>query len=362
MQPPLVPDVPSNLIANAAITLNGNLDDWAGLASFGTDPDDADASNPIDWREGWMAHDSERFYIAYQTDAAVSDSWGYGIYIDVDGDRTTGFRGFADEYPVGADYLIESTDVQIYTGAGTNWSWQSIGTAERGAGASVAELSLPRALLGNPASLNLFFRGDNSAVLGTIVDFYPDNVLNNSADASTRHLVYSVVSSNGNTPPTANKQSVTVAAGSSIGITLSGDDVNRDALSYEVADQPANGVLSGTAPALIYTPNATFAGVDSFTFNTNDGTALSHIATVTITVQGATPSNLLDITVDGSLVDWAGVSSFGIDPADANNLNDTIDWREGWVAHDAENIYFAYRARDNLTASWGNGILSLIHI
>jgi len=354
--PPVIPDVPSNLIANGAITLNGNLNDWAGLNSFGTDPDDADASNPIDWRESWMAHDSESFYIAYQTDAEISDSWGYGIYIDTDGDRTTGFRGFSDELPIGADYIIESTDIQAYTGSGTNWSWQSVGTAERAAGASVVELSLPRLLLGNPNSLNLVFRGDNSAVLGTIVDFYPDNALDDNADASTRHLVYSVVSSNGNTPPTANNQSVTVATGASIGITLSGNDVNSDMLIYEVADQPANGVLSGTMPTLTYTPNASFAGIDSFTFNANDGSALSNIATVTITVQGAAPSNEFVITVDGNLNDWAAISSFGIDPEDANNLNDTIDWFEGWVAHDASNIYFAYRGHDTLTASWGNGI------
>ena len=355
IDPPVVPSVPSNLVTTP-IALDGSLSDWAGLISFGTDPDDAGSGNPIDWRETWMAHDSDNFYIAYQADAAVTDSWGYGIYIDTDGNRNTGFRGFGDEYPIGADYLIESTDVQRYTGNGTNWSWQSVGTAQRGAAAAVAELSVPRALLGNPNSLNLFFRGDNSAVLGTVVDVFPDSALDASADSASRHLVYTVIASNGNTPPTANSQSVAVATNGTINITLSGDDVNGDVLTFEVADLPANGSISGTAPNLTYTPAPDFSGIDSFTFNTNDGTALSNLATITVVVQGGPATNPADITIDGNLDDWANTTSFGVDPADANNLNDSIDWREGWIAHDAANIYFAYRGYDPLTPSWGNGI------
>src|SRR5207253_725817 len=45
-----------------------------------------------------------------------------------------------------------------------------------------------------------------------------------------------------------------------------------------------HGTLSGTAPALTYTPAANYNGPDTFTFKANDGTLDSNAATVTITV------------------------------------------------------------------------------
>ena len=47
---------------------------------------------------------------------------------------------------------------------------------------------------------------------------------------------------------------------------------------------PPTARLSGTAPALTYTPAANYNGPDSFTFKANDGTLDSNVATVTITV------------------------------------------------------------------------------
>ena len=55
-------------------------------------------------------------------------------------------------------------------------------------------------------------------------------------------------------------------------------------LSFTVVSGPSNGLLSGTAPNLTYTPAADFNGSDSFTFTANDGTVDSAIATVSITI------------------------------------------------------------------------------
>ena len=55
--------------------------------------------------------------------------------------------------------------------------------------------------------------------------------------------------------------------------------------SYTILTHPTNGVLSGTAPNLFYTPNHCFeGGQDSFTYKANDGTNDSAPVTVTITV------------------------------------------------------------------------------
>ena len=61
----------------------------------------------------------------------------------------------------------------------------------------------------------------------------------------------------------------------SAAVTLSGTDVDGDALSYAVVQQPAHGTLAGTAPNLTYTPAANYNGPDSFTFTVSDGQATS---------------------------------------------------------------------------------------
>src|SRR5262249_22826832 len=69
-------------------------------------------------------------------------------------------------------------------------------------------------------------------------------------------------------------------------ITLTGSDVDGDNLTYEVATNPAHGQLIGEAPNLTYTPDADYAGDDSFTFTVKDASgAVSAAATVSITVK-----------------------------------------------------------------------------
>ena len=75
----------------------------------------------------------------------------------------------------------------------------------------------------------------------------------------------------GNDAPVADDQAVTTAEDTAAAITLTGSDLDGDSLTFSVVSGPANGTLSGVAPALTYTPNADFNGSDSFTFISNDG-------------------------------------------------------------------------------------------
>jgi len=61
-----------------------------------------------------------------------------------------------------------------------------------------------------------------------------------------------------------------------------------------VVTQPESGTLTGTAPALIYTPNPGFVGTDSFTYRVYDGTAYSAPATVQIIVHQNSHANIGD--------------------------------------------------------------------
>ena len=65
-------------------------------------------------------------------------------------------------------------------------------------------------------------------------------------------------------------------------ITLIGNDVDGDSLTYNVVTGPSHGRLSGTVPKLTYTPEPNFNGTDSFTFVINDATVDSIPMTVII--------------------------------------------------------------------------------
>ncbi|MFQ6029903.1 MAG: tandem-95 repeat protein, partial [Dehalococcoidia bacterium] len=86
--------------------------------------------------------------------------------------------------------------------------------------------------------------------------------------------------------PVADDQTVVTSEDVALGIVLTATDVDLppQTLTYNVLTQPVNGVLSGTAPNLTYTPDPAYNGLDSFTFQVNDGVGGSNIATVDITV------------------------------------------------------------------------------
>jgi hypothetical protein len=107
-------------------------------------------------------------------------------------------------------------------------------------------------------------------------------------------------------PPTANAQNVSVRQNSPTGITLTGTAPNGDVLSFQLVTQPGHGTLSGTAPNLTYTPNASFTGPDSFTFTVTD--TASGLVSAPVTVS---------LTVAATFMyDWNGtVSSDWLNPA-----------------------------------------------
>jgi len=84
--------------------------------------------------------------------------------------------------------------------------------------------------------------------------------------------------------PMAEPLSVTTTEDTPVEISLRGSDPDSDPLTYSVATGPYHGSLNGTAPNLTYTPRMNFNGLDSLTFEVNDGTADSALATVSIIV------------------------------------------------------------------------------
>ena len=93
-----------------------------------------------------------------------------------------------------------------------------------------------------------------------------------------------------NDPPEADSGTAKTDQNTPVTITLTGSDVDGDALTFAIATSPANGSLGAIMPIndtsaeVTYTPGADFDDTDSFTFTVNDGTADSDEATVEVIV------------------------------------------------------------------------------
>jgi hypothetical protein len=99
----------------------------------------------------------------------------------------------------------------------------------------------------------------------------------------------------GNSPPTANSQSVNTPQDTTVAITLTGTDPENQYLYYSVSPGPSHGTLSGTPPDVTYRPASGYAGPDSFNFYVTDGNTWSAPGTVSISVTsvGGPPSAAL---------------------------------------------------------------------
>jgi hypothetical protein len=114
--------------------------------------------------------------------------------------------------------------------------------------------------------------------------------------------VYGTVPLLSNLPPVATAQSITIAKNTPANITLSATDPNGDALTYSVVATPTHGTLTGSAPNLVYTPNANYSGPDAFTFKANDGQTDSVPAQVSITVLSGSAGLIINPIWDATIL------------------------------------------------------------
>ena len=108
---------------------------------------------------------------------------------------------------------------------------------------------------------------------------------------------------------TATPQSLSTPLNTPLSITLAGVGGSN----FTVTGAPANGVLSGTAPNLIYTPNNDFIGADSLTFTVSNGSNTSTPSVVTVTSVPVPPEIAveqpegIDLTSGASSIDFGDV-------------------------------------------------------
>ena len=111
-----------------------------------------------------------------------------------------------------------------------------------------------------------------------------------------------------NDAPVADAKSVSTAEDIAVGMTLSGTDVDGDALTFAVVTGPAHGTLSGTGATPDVHAGGELQRPGLFTFRANDGTVDSNVATVSITVTPVNDAPVADATVG---VDGGGYGGGG---------------------------------------------------
>lgn len=103
---------------------------------------------------------------------------------------------------------------------------------------------------------------------------------------SPNTVIASTTVPSGPKPPVATNQNVALPQGTSKAITLSATDADTPLtqLTFAIATQPTHGTLTGSAPAVTYTPDPSYAGPDSFTFTVTDPQGGHSTGTVSINV------------------------------------------------------------------------------
>lgn len=145
---------------------------------------------------------------------------------------------------------------------------------------------------------SLTLNADGSFSYMPDVDFYGEDsftYMANDGTADSNVATVTITVTPVNDAPVAQDQSVTTPEETALPITLVATDVDGDALTYAIVDQPAHGSVILVGNVATYTPALDFNGTDSFTFMANDGELDSEMAVVTITV---TPVNDDPVAID----------------------------------------------------------------
>ncbi|WP_162026987.1 LamG-like jellyroll fold domain-containing protein [Lentimonas sp. CC4] len=175
-----------------------------------------------------------------------------------------------------------------------------------------------------------------------------------------------------NSPPVAGNVATTVDANSSVGVTLVGSDAEGDSLTYSILIAPENGILSGIAPNLTYTPNPDYVGLESFTYKAHDGAADSEDATVRIAV-GEPFGLVADWSLDdvssgeafdvsghnfhGTLLNGTGVSGVHADAVYFNGMNSTVSIPTEAFGSISDEITISLWANGDVAQELGNSFI-----
>ncbi|QZZ21474.1 tandem-95 repeat protein [Leptothermofonsia sichuanensis E412] len=152
---------------------------------------------------------------------------------------------------------------------------------------------LTASLVTGPSRGNLLFNADGSFIYTpTVTVGGTDTFVYRASDGQlTSDATVTITIRDSSTPPTANGNTFSVSANNTLTVSVAESILNNDTdpdgdrLTARITAQPINGSVSlNPDGSFVYTPNANFANIDTFTYVANDGVSDSNPAIVTITV------------------------------------------------------------------------------
>jgi hypothetical protein len=155
-----------------------------------------------------------------------------------------------------------------------------------------------------------------------------------------------------NHPPVAQNQSVTTDEDMLKTIILFATDADRDPLTYHIVTAPSHGTLTGTPPAITYTPEAGYQGSDSFTFKANDGRADGNIATISFTITPAIQGKII-VTV-------AGNGDRGYSGDDGLATEAMLSYPRGVTVDLSGNLYIADNYNSRIRKVYTGGLITTV--
>jgi subtilisin family serine protease len=164
-------------------------------------------------------------------------------------------------------------------------------------------------------------------------------VVSDGAGGTDTGTVNVTVTSVNDAPVAANDSAMTTA-GVPVTISVLANDTDIDSAGLSlggVSDPPHGTAVANANGTITYTPDAGYSGADAFGYTASDGSALSNVATVSITVSPAPPPNLLhvgdlDASASKTGKTWTARVTIRIDNASHSPLSGVVvtgSWSNG---------------------------------
>ncbi len=129
-------------------------------------------------------------------------------------------------------------------------------------------------------------------------DSFTVSVTDDDGNVETQVIKLTVTQVNDDPNAVNDSANTTEDTAVSIDVLANDSDVDGDALTIDTVSDPTNGTAAIVGGQVIYTPNASSQGTDTFTYTVSDGNGGTDTATVTVQVGAVGPGVFL---VDGTL-------------------------------------------------------------
>ena len=186
------------------------------------------------------------------------------------------------------DGVLEATDSfdSTFAGEGTNFT---VGTTAWNLNDNfegyIDEAAVWNEVLNTSQIISLADDSRNPLEIGTASaywEFEPDT--NNPTIITDLTLNGNNLQNNGTIETNGTKITTSTLEDTSVNIQLYVNDVDGDALSYSIVDNPTNGSTSINSNIITYTPSENYFGSDTFTYKASDGNLESDTGSVDVTV------------------------------------------------------------------------------